>query len=104
MLRGDRVEAPVQLAQSLVEDHVQAVLLGVEVVIQGGRSDTDVIGDVRPFRVFIPVAAEPVDGRVENLDTPDAFVAGPASRPRTTTGDALIRTHVRYTLPRLGAS
>ena len=102
MVRGDRVEPLVQLAQRLVEDHVQAVLLGVEVVIERGGSDADVVGDVRPLRVLVPVAAEPVDGRVENLGSPDAFVAGPASRPRTPTRwrpDSNSRQVARYHAP-----
>ncbi len=103
MDRGDRVEALVQLTQSLIEDHVQAVLLGVEVVIERRRSDPDVIRDVRPLRVLISVAAEPVDGRVENLGPPDAIVAGPASRPRTPAVRGLSRTHVSDTVPRAEA-
>jgi len=55
------------------------VLLGVEVVVESGGSDANVIGDVRPLRVLIAVAAEPVDGRVENRGPPDAIVTGPAS-------------------------
>ena len=105
---GDRIEALVQLAESLAEDHVQAVLLGVEVVVQGGGADADVIGDVRPFRVLVPVAAEPIDRRVENLGSPGALVAGtavarPAGCPRAPAVRALIRTHVRHTLPWAGA-
>src|SRR5205823_2555592 len=91
--------ARVQLTESLVEDRVQTMLLGVEVVVEGGGSDADVVGDVRPLRVLIPVAAEPVDSRVENLGSPDAFVAGPACRPRTPTVGGLIRTHVRHKIP-----
>ena len=83
MAGRDRVEALVQVSLSLVEDHVQAVLLGVEVVIQGGRADADVIRDVRPLRVLVPVAAEPVDGCVQNLSSPGAFVAGRRVDTRT---------------------
>ena len=74
MAGGDRVETLVQLAQGIVEDHVQAVLLGVEVVIQGGGPDADVIGDVGPLRVLISVTAEPFDRRVQNLSSPGSFI------------------------------
>ena len=74
MAGGDGVEALVQLAQRLVEDHVQAVLLGVEVVIERGGPDADVVRDVRPLRVLISAAAEPFDRRVQNLGAPDALV------------------------------
>ena len=86
MARRDRIESLVQFAERLVEDHVQAVLLGVEVVIEGGRPDAHVIGDLGPFRVLIAVAPEAIDRSVENLGSPRALVpraavAGPAGRP-----------------------
>jgi hypothetical protein len=37
------------------------MLLGVEVVIEGGRTDADVARDIRPLRVLKSVAAEPID-------------------------------------------
>ena len=64
----------VQLAQGIAEDHVQAVLLGVEVVVQGGGPDADVIGDVGPLRVLVPVTAESIDGRGEDLSSPGSFI------------------------------
>ena len=75
----DAVEPPAQVGEGLLEDDIEAVLFGVEVVIQGGRPDPDVFGDVGPLRALIPVASEPVDRRVENLGPPGAFVPGPAS-------------------------
>ena len=74
MVRGDRVEALVQLAQGIAKDHVQAVLLGVEVVVQSGGPDADVIGDIGPLRVLVPVAAESIDGRGEDLSSPGSFI------------------------------
>ena len=74
LARGDRIETLVPLGQGIAEDHVQAVLLGVEVVVEGGRPDTDVIGDVGPLRVLVPVATESIDGRGKDLRSPGSFI------------------------------
>ena len=42
-------------------DLEEAVELRLEVVIQRGRAEADIGGDVRPLRVLIPVAAEMLD-------------------------------------------
>jgi len=43
------------------------VLLGLEVVIERGRTDADVGGDVGPARVLVAVAPEALGRRGENL-------------------------------------
>ena len=64
---GQRLETGAEALDRLVHDHVQAVLLGLEVVVEGGRADAHVGGDVRPARVLIAVAAEPVRRRRQDL-------------------------------------
>src|SRR6476659_6727465 len=91
---GDRVETLVQLAQGIAKDHVQAVLLGVEVVVQSCSPDAYVIGDVGPLRVLVPVAPESIDGRGEDLSSPGSFIVGATRCPRALTICGLIRTHV----------
>jgi hypothetical protein len=53
------------------------VLLGLEVVIQGGRPDADVARDVRPLGVLVPVPAEALRRRGEDL----VALAAPAAPP-----------------------
>jgi hypothetical protein len=43
-------------------DLVQAVELGLEVVVQGRGSDADGLGDVGPLRVLVPLPAEVLGG------------------------------------------
>jgi hypothetical protein len=50
------------------------VLLGIEVVVQGGGPDADVIGDLGPLRVLVPVTAESIDGRGEDLSSPGSVI------------------------------
>ena len=57
-LRGDRGEAALEVLDGLFHDHVEAVLLGLEVVVERRRADADVRGDVGPLRVLVAVAAE----------------------------------------------
>ena len=62
-----RDEPAAEVLDRLVHDLVQAVLLGLEVVIQGGRADADVGRDVRPLGVLVPVPAEAIRRRDEDL-------------------------------------
>jgi hypothetical protein len=66
-VRRELLEARAETLDRLVHDHVQAVLLGLEVVVQRGRADADVSRNVRPFRVLIAVSAEPFRGGGEDL-------------------------------------
>ena len=66
-VRGQLLEAGAEALDRLVHDHVEAVLLGLEVVVQGGRADADVGRDVGPLRVLVAVPAEPLGGRGEDL-------------------------------------
>jgi hypothetical protein len=66
-VRGELLEARAEALDRLVHDHVQAVLLGLEVVIQRGRPDADVGRDVGPSRVLVAVPAEALRGRGDDL-------------------------------------
>ena len=67
LVRDDRDEPAAEVLDRLVHDLVQAVLLGLEVVIQGGRADADVGRDVGPLGVLVPVPAEAIRRRGEDL-------------------------------------
>ena len=64
-------EDPVELVtvglHRLGLDHVQAVELGLEVVVERGRSDTDRLGDVGPLAVLVAVPAELLRRRGDDL-------------------------------------
>ena len=65
---------PLQLGlQRLGVDLEQAVELGLEVVIQRGRAEADVGGDVGPLRVLVSAAAEMLDRA--SSGSPDACCA-----------------------------
>ena len=67
LVGGDRDEPDAEVLDGLVHDLVQAVLLGLEVVIQGGRADADVGRDVGPLGVLVAVPAEAIRRRGEDL-------------------------------------
>ena len=48
-------------------DLEQAVLLRLEVVVEGGRADPDRLGDVGPLRVLVPRLAEVLGGDLDDL-------------------------------------
>jgi hypothetical protein len=48
-------------------DLVQAAELGLEVVIERRRADADLLGDVRPLSVLVPVLTEVLDRRVNDV-------------------------------------
>ena len=103
---SDRLEDLAANSQAFDEIVDAELALDGEGRIAGLRAD--VIGDVRPFCVLIPVAPEAVDGGIQNLGSPGALVARtavtrPAGCPLAPTIRALIRTHVRNTVPWAGA-
>ena len=67
LLGGDRDEAGPEVLDRLVHDLVEAVLLRLEVVVERRGSDADVVRDVGPLRVLVPVPAEALRGRGEDL-------------------------------------
>jgi hypothetical protein len=52
------------------------VLLGLEVVVQGGGPDADVGGDVGPLGVLVAIAAEALGRRGEDLAALGALDTG----------------------------
>ena len=94
-LRRDRGEAALEVLDGLFHDHVEAVLLGLEVVIERRRSDADVRGDIGPLRVLVPVAAEALRRGGEDLAALRAVVTF-ASCARSLGSMRLIRSHVSY--------
>jgi hypothetical protein len=66
VLAGDAVE-PLDLGvERLGHDLVEAVELGLEVVVERGRADADGRRDVGPLAVLVPVAAEQLGRGVED--------------------------------------
>ena len=66
VLAGDALE-PLHLGlERLGHDLVEAVELGLEVVIQRGRADTEGCGDVRPLAVLVALAAEQLGRGLED--------------------------------------
>ena len=92
-LGGDDPLEPRQgVPDRIVQDHEQAVLLGIEVVVKRRRSDAHVSRDVGPLSVLVAVAAEARDGGGEDLISLRPFGAGPLL-PRKPSG-ILSRTHI----------
>src|SRR4029079_19143506 len=58
------------------QDHEQAVLLRLEVVVELGRSDPDVASDVGPLGALVAFAAESLGRRVDDRVELGAVVAG----------------------------
>jgi len=81
-----RDEALPEVVDRLVDEDVQAVLLGLEVVIQRGGTDSDISGDVRPLGVLVAVAPEALGGRSE-----DRAAFGPVDRSCATSGARSLR-------------
>jgi hypothetical protein len=77
---GDRREPLLELLDRVVDDDVQAVLLGLEVVVERGWADADVGGDVRPLGVLVAIAAEARGCGAQDLEPLDV---APARAART---------------------
>jgi hypothetical protein len=75
----DPGEAGAEVGERVVEDDVHTVLLGFEVVVEGGRADADVGRDVGPFRGLVAVATETLRRRGEDLGALGALDARPPS-------------------------
>src|SRR5439155_13399493 len=79
-VRGDQREAGAEVVDRLVEDDVQAVLLGLEVVVERGRPEPDVSGDVGPLRLLVAVAAEALGRRLDDVRPPGGAHLATAER------------------------
>jgi hypothetical protein len=88
----DPLEPRQRLPDRVVQDHEQAVLLGIEVVVERRRSDAHVRRNVRPLGVLVAVATESRDRSGENLVSLGPFGGG-LLVPRTMSV-ILSRTHV----------
>jgi hypothetical protein len=64
---AQQLEARPEPLDRLVHDHVEAVLLGFEVVVERGGPDADIGGDVGPLGVLVAVAAEALRRGGEDL-------------------------------------
>src|SRR4029079_10106560 len=84
--RRDALEALVGVGHRVGDDHEQAVLLGLEVVVERGRPDADVGRDVGPLGVLVAVAPEALGRRGEDLR--------PFAAQRPAAASLLIRTHL----------
>jgi hypothetical protein len=60
-------------AAAATADHEQAMLLGLEIVVERGRANSYVGGDVRPLGVLVAVPSEPPRGGIDDLVSLGAF-------------------------------
>src|SRR5580704_3429221 len=67
------LEAGAEVSHGLAQDHEQAMLLGLEIVVERGRANSYIGGDVRPLGVLVAVPPEPPRGGIDDLVSLGAF-------------------------------